>query len=143
MPIIKPETTIKTVKRLLAQFEEQVLKANRSNPDVASRVWLVLTGLRGPDNKDSMLKSATTEILRRYIIDKLALKANAFRSYDDIERVEIRKRLNSEKDHFGFHAIAAFEAVGLKWDELNKPEEVHATKKKSVDKGRKDKKAVL
>lgn len=89
-----------------------------------SELWDILTALRGPDFSDwnGETKAATTAVIRY----KLGLRdgenaAGAICEPDSPKKVEFRKNLivSGASWHFVSHAQNAFNALDLKWNELN------------------------
>lgn len=90
-------------------------------------IWGLLTALRGPDDGNLHIKTATTAIIRQEIFGKnIAVYVPAQTNGDDGLSLKIRIQ-NAGYSHFNGHAKEAFEVLGLKWDELN----VYKTKKKA------------
>lgn len=80
-----------------------------------SQIWDIISALRGPDNEDSILKTATTEVIRH----KLGFyEQYFFVSPDDYNQVIYRKGMNVGS-HFYLHARSAFRALGLNWNDVN------------------------
>lgn len=77
----------------------------------------VLSATRGPDDDNADKKDVTTAIIRRKAFPKngdyLGVTLTDFG-----DNHVVRKQLSH--DHFGNHARRAFEALGLKWDKVNK-----------------------
>jgi hypothetical protein len=107
--------------RLLLQ---QVVEFLNVNDDESSKLWNVLSALRGPDcpdptaSNDYNVKLATTSVIRHAI-------GLRWRNVLDINPdqgafVEIRQEvLNGNDHHFKGHAINAFNDLGLKWNGVN------------------------
>lgn len=90
------------------------------------KFWDVLSALRGPDsicrNLSTIgpLKSATTAVIRDTVVGSSRyLNRIVDLSSDSELHVSVRQQKFPEEWHFLSHAKQAFEALGLKWDELN------------------------
>ncbi len=92
------------------------------------QLWDVVSALRGPDNGLWDLKDATTNVIRYTLGFRqttlhrgVTLEAqNVFCCNPDSEIfVEIRKNINLF-GHFESHCKKAFDALGLKWTEVNR-----------------------
>jgi hypothetical protein len=93
-------------------------------------LWDVLSALRGPDYEGSEDKDATTVVIREAFLGPKTKVFPADFAVDSAERAERRKDMVagdvplpeiSESYHFYTHARNAFDALGLKWDEVNPP----------------------
>jgi hypothetical protein len=112
-----------TVRRLLKNFEKEILKANknvRRDDSIAFGIWSVLTGLRGPDIIDQRdeIKQSTTGIIRLKSLPRLV----RYVAYDINSDCEYYAKFRNEMKapHFKTHAVSAFEALGLEWNSVNK-----------------------
>lgn len=93
------------------------------NDTEGGKLWSILTALRGPDKDDGlgMLKAATTAVIRH----RIGLAKNNYGGAivnPDSEAYAQYRQTQARDDgtsHFITHAQLAFEALGLKWDELN------------------------
>lgn len=84
------------------------------------RLWFILTALRGPDNGDPALKSATTEVIRFAVFGRDTMNEVGAAASPDCEmKAAYRRTLNAGSDHFQEHARSAFRVLGLKWDKVN------------------------
>jgi hypothetical protein len=111
------------------------LKAFFNDPSVHEHehknVYDVLTGLRGPDARDTDavqdVKLATTSVIRFHTLGMPINKScGAFVNPDSIKYFQIRTRNEPGKDvgevagfHFRAHARRAFWALGLDWETAN------------------------
>lgn len=88
----------------------------------ASGLWDILTALRGPDNQDQTLKSATTAVIRHAVLGDRSI-VQAFYAHvkpDSTEDVNVRIGFDSKTNrHFYRHVKSAFYALGLDWEEVN------------------------
>lgn len=94
------------------------------------RLWAVLTAMRGPDYENGEQyddKISTTAVIRRaaFGADALADSGSIVRrdSRDAVKRRRAMEASYADPDdrrHFYDHARAAFDSLGLKWNELNK-----------------------
>jgi hypothetical protein len=141
------KTTLEAISEISTLMQAQ--NFNGVNP-----VWNILTALRGPDfnlneientglppYESHELKSATTAVLRYHFLKasdhELGTSGNFSGSYytaDSVELCEIRKAaLRSWREkptkmgHFLVHVRSAFEAMGLKWNEVNYSPAQHAS----------------
>lgn len=109
--------------------EELGLILTHMPKDEAEQLWDVLTALRGPDNEDGDVKLATTEVIRWHFLGKapdMTSFSGSFIAPDSIGSMHMRVYLEANKwyatpsnGHFLGHAMRAFKALGLKWDEVN------------------------
>lgn len=90
-------------------------------------VWDILSALRGPDSNDYILKSATTCVIRSYA-GVPERNSQAIVHVDTEDAAEVRRSVDAgthkhygsaPSHHFILHAKKAFEALGLKWNEVN------------------------
>lgn len=96
----------------------------------------IVTALRGPDSQDSQLKWATVEVIRYKVGILPSNSSGCLVSPDSEEKAEYRASLGRietisykkslyldankhSEQHFLGHAFRAFEALGLKWGEVN------------------------
>lgn len=89
-------------------------------------LWDILTALRGPDDCDELDKEATTGVIRWALLgydageedegEKRVFWSSVF-APDSKEKAAHRR--NMDRTHFSQHALRAFEALGLKWREVN------------------------
>lgn len=125
MPPIEPKKQL-TVREVLSVIEECLAH----NTNISRDLWRVLTALRGPDAGSESLKKSTTAIIRDKAFPGLmAGKGNrieyvngAMFAKDTEIRAKLRKKENgvfTTNSHFINHAIKAFRALGMKWDENN------------------------
>jgi hypothetical protein len=86
-------------------------------------LWDVLSALRGPDYEESVDKDATTAVIREAFLGPKTQVFPADFAVDSAERAERRDDMvsGSESYHFLSHARNAFDALGLKWFEVNPP----------------------
>lgn len=110
-PRMAPPKTMKGLLKVLGDF------FHRADEEETKLAWDVLTGLRGPDSRDHERKSATTAVIRHAVFGMRNHKIPAAVHADEAGSEQTRSRM--EDDHFRQHAYAAFEALGLKWDEVN------------------------
>ena len=102
------------------------------------KLWWILTALRGPDDnsptpktvslvqgeyQETSLKVAVTGLIRGRVGLLGNIKLPLWITHEDAEvnrilRVNLRTAF--PLDHFYSHAIHAFDALNLKWDEVNK-----------------------
>jgi len=93
------------------------------------KLWGILTALRGPDDDGLQAKWATTAVIRHAI--GLNGYINEDEGYhftenaDEPAFVGVRKRIyngagSAHSIHFIDHAMAAFDALGLEWNKVNK-----------------------
>lgn len=101
----------------------------RINSSTDGEFWDVISALRGPDMSNcNTLKYATTAVIRK----KLGISENAglssYKDYPSAVQVRIKFSDNTIKNnssdpslsyHFLNHAQNAFNALCLKWDEVN------------------------
>jgi hypothetical protein len=81
-------------------------------------LWSILTALRGPDDGDAEAKVATTGVIRNH----LGLNTEIWRFVvckDKQTYAELRQKCEFTSSHFFSHARIAFQALGLKWNEVN------------------------
>ena len=105
-----------------------------SDPEISEDLWDILSGLRGPDTAQFSLKLATTSVLRYHAFPRTfkqmeGMYTGAVAVMDDEGSLQFRRSMANAADgyHFRHHAYKAFRALGLAWDELNKPtDEVEA-----------------
>lgn len=85
-------------------------------------LWNVLSALRGPDAEDNHeLKLATTGVIRYHFLGKTRGSMHGSTVLPDTEEAaKLRRQYTNVWSHFISHAKDAFEALGLKWDEVNK-----------------------
>lgn len=118
-------TTCKEMLKIIREFfdDPHDLYVEDDNAGFIERkkLWDILCALRGPDNHNSPLKSSTTAVIRMAALGKHSHPVCVADFAEDEKRsVSLRKTLHGEiEDHFNWHAWMAFEALGLKWDELN------------------------
>ena len=93
--------------------------ANRT--DEASKLWDILTALRGPDDTNLSLKEATTAVIRYHALP--VCDKNGATVYKDCIGNEIarHKYESTASRHFISHAKNAFKALGLDWIKTNSP----------------------
>lgn len=92
-----------------------------SNNHEALKLWDVLSALRGPDNEDRRQKDCTTAVIRYKLFGSLKPANQGFLviKKDSSARCNMRKNLNFPP-HFYRHAANAFNALGMKWNKVNK-----------------------
>lgn len=120
------------------------------NDDSISPMWAILTALRGPDAINSQflegqkeipflrygeridigdVKSATTAVIRHSLGLTGKSSAGRFKTNPDSKIHQTMRRLLVESEdtrypivdcHFLNHAIKAFQALGLSWNEVNR-----------------------
>lgn len=87
------------------------------------RLWDVMAALRGPDEKENYTKAATTTVIRYAAFGYAPRNYGADVYADQPSFAEERKAKWGDPDdatsHFIRHAASAFNALGLKWGELN------------------------
>lgn len=112
------------MKRSTKKFITDLRRNFREADDKGRKeMWDILTALRGPDNENSQEKSATTAVIRYMLLGEKTYKTIsklALVHPDSKEKADYR--YNYKKGilgHFGIHAVEAFTALGLKWDEVN------------------------
>jgi hypothetical protein len=110
----------KQTRKFLTTLRQQF---RTSNGETKEQIWHILTALRGPDDENYDLKNATTGLIRKAVFGNIELTLAIVSKKDYTHYVD--RRLSSS-GHFASHAAAAFEALGLKWNEVNTPK----TKKK-------------
>ena len=110
----------KNTRKFITTLRQQFKAADN---DTKIEIWDILTALRGPDNYDHDLKKATTGLVRKAVFGSIDLPMAIVTPRDFA--VYVDKRTHSS-GHFSNHAENAFNALGLKWDEVNIPK----TKKK-------------
>lgn len=135
-PTIKSKAKLRLVEQVAAPVKAStILLAIRSffesaSPQETQHLWLVLSGLRGPDNDQSPapLKAATTGVIRQAVLGpSRGYLYNDMISYgpDHPDLVNCRMAYvkmdtnNGVDHHFITHAEKAFDMLGLKWAELN------------------------
>lgn len=115
----KPIDPAKLLRKHLNQIQEMLLS------DVGPQLWDVLSALRGPDVKHYDYKHATTEILRSAAFPSLPYRRidlpATFAYADKAPLATTRVELAQDNQHYHFreHALKAFDALGLKWSEVN------------------------
>lgn len=127
-----------------AQLEsiKKVLEPSENSEDSelwsdSYELWIILTALRGPDLRGHYfdaphaithhdIKKATTGVIRYAALGQAPILAGAGANDDSKELAAIRRIpmiLNPRGDpgliHFLDHAKAAFDVLGLKWNEVN------------------------
>ncbi len=112
------------VEILRSAYEEALRNEEGQN------FWHLVTGLRGPDDERSTTKRSTTEVLRYHLFNEIIQRKRSkspvetggfLRSGDSKEL--LTERLSLSSSHFKGHMQNAFDAAGLKWDEVNVPPE--------------------
>ena len=97
-------------------------------PEYESKnLWAVLTALRGPDNDGQEQKWATTSVIRHAagLSPFGAISGRAIINSDTSEYAKLRAEKYSKEfrdwkwDHFYSHAVKAFDALGLLWEQEN------------------------
>lgn len=118
-------TKKKPVKKTTHSFKpllKQIVKfLNEAGPE-SRELWDVLTALRGPDNNREIDKNAATAVIRHAVGLKGYTRDYSFVVLpDSVQSAEQRQVLEREivDSHFRRHAQLAFEALELKWDEVN------------------------
>lgn len=94
--------------------------------DESKKLWDILTALRGPDSDIDDIKYATTSVIRKTIgltceggeNDKIG----AIILSDSYNKCETRQS-DLKSWHFDSHVRSAFDTLGLKWEEVNYPNE--------------------
>lgn len=85
------------------------------------KFWDILTALRGPDDENTHVKRATTELIRAAVFGRqagaLVYEVALIDWLDRPEDVEVRDKM--QDSHFRVHAIKAFLALGLNWSSCN------------------------
>lgn len=119
------------LRSLLNQIDTYLSTGNERD---SQALWSILAALRGPDGEvrgpdgsDSRMKDATTSVLRAVAFPKTAAESSesggrvyASMAKDSPHRVFFRARMNPYGgEHFVRHALEAFQALGLKWNEDN------------------------
>lgn len=115
----------KEVREVLDYLDNVFMTAS---PNVATDLWDILSGLRGPDKgPDSYpLKTAITSVIRAAAFPRVAaesndcggpLRAAMVKDRDQLVTVRIERTRDT---HFYIHSIAAFNALGLDWNHENK-----------------------
>lgn len=113
------------VRRILDQIDEVLAEGGRTSGYSfqgplsidAAELWHVLTGLRGPDSENEVLKGNTTAPIRRAAFPRCAQLARkgsgfahgAFYGYDS----KFRTTICGPIEHFEHHAIVAARALGI------------------------------
>lgn len=112
---------LQQIANLLSEDDNEGLALNMHSE--GSKLWCVLTALRGPDNNDDGIKRATTAVIRRKVGIREDNSGRAIVNTDSSEYKNTRARLASwfVSSHFLEHAQNAFSALGLKWNEVNEP----------------------
>lgn len=91
----------------------------RAQQEERQKLWNVMTALRGPDNHDDDLKTATTCIVRYAVFgNETSVQRHGYVNYDNTSHLTRRKSF-IVNPHFRGHITAAFRALDLKWDEVN------------------------
>jgi hypothetical protein len=134
---LSPAVVLPTeLKEMLVKTTEFLQVGQHPHP-----YWDIMSAMRGPDYSDinvvvnnvtfrhEAVKEATTGIIRYAAFKNTNLHLGAITPKDRPNYVAIRKQLREDanlggdqyahKYHFYWHAQAAFNALGLKWDELN------------------------
>lgn len=84
------------------------------------KLWMVLSALRGPDSMKIEEKEAVTKVIRFTVFGyDSGVSKHAFVGEDHWNAAEFRKNRIFSSTHFQEHAKAAFDALGLEWDEVN------------------------
>lgn len=116
-------TTPTTFKAMLKQLRTFMEKAPGTE---TQKMWDLMTALRGPDPDGDLagmqdMKGPTTCVIRHTAFgEKIPNKFGCSSIPDHVGNEERRAKLTSDLSHFGYHAKRAFEALGLKWGEVNK-----------------------
>jgi hypothetical protein len=113
---MKVPKTRKIDKDILLEALVTFLRNKETSNRERHEVWSILSALRGPDDNNSVLKEATTAVIRRHLLGELA--DNYGDSFiDSPDSVKIR--ISATRSHFIDHARLAFAALDLKWGKLN------------------------
>ena len=109
----------KYTKKFLVELRKQFKGAT---PREAREMWNILSALRGPDTVDSHAeKKCTTAVIRMKVLGQsLDGKIPAIMEKDNSFKADNRVNIEFESYHFKSHMEYAFEALGLKWNEVNK-----------------------
>jgi hypothetical protein len=115
------------------ELERTVHFLNTMTDVQSTKLWAVLTALRGPDSDDSYEKLATTAVirhaigLRSYVAGAVVIADSA--EYATTRMLRFPIVLNHlgnlslrNWEHFSFHAKNAFDVLGLSWTEANPKE---------------------
>lgn len=117
------------VKRALKYLDNILSVENNDEYDgddvvVATKLWDILTGLRGPDQAGGvMVKSSTTGVIRQHALPKTFtrdsfISNNRAVAGNDCGTYAERRRLGKTESaglHFVRHAERAFMGLGLNW----------------------------
>lgn len=99
------------VRRVLDEIDTVLEQGDRA----AAQLWNVLSALRGPDDGDWLLKTQTTEPIRRTAFPKVAAKSDTLKGYSgipaDFYGKEFTRPIGSS--HFAEHVRSAANALGL------------------------------
>ena len=119
------------------ELERTVHFLNTATDTQSSKLWAVLTALRGPDSENFDEKDSITAVILHAIgLRARAYVAGAVVSADSAEYATTRMlrfpivlnhrgNLSLKKwEHFSFHAKTAFDALGLSWTEANSKEKL-------------------
>lgn len=83
-------------------------------------IWRVLSALRGPDERDAELKRASTAVLRYHVLgEEICVALCVECGPDAASLAALRRTYRPLGGHFIGHTIQAFDACGLRWDEVN------------------------
>lgn len=129
---IKPKAQAKKIKpESFKSILNKVVKfLNDAGPE-SKKLWDVLTALRGPDDSCFNTKDATTAVVRHTIglSGRTGSDLNStYHGYavkpDNTQYSHRRKELESGlarllPGHFRDHILAAFNALDLKWNDVN------------------------
>lgn len=111
----------KLIQKIVKQLQEEHSLINvdgTTEPTGGSLLWRVLTGLRGPDNHDEVLKKKTTMLVRHAIGMTMSNAGGAMVSSDNPEPGEYNTIVDSLETfpkadfHFKSHYGLAVEALG-------------------------------
>jgi hypothetical protein len=110
----------------------RIVKFLNKNTDGSKALWDVLSALRGPDSCSDAEKDATTAVVRHTI----GLNRYLFGLIVDPDRadnIDMRAGWKFRSSHFQSHAKQAFDALDLKWTELNEARRLYGkrTRKRS------------
>lgn len=121
MPVkVYRATSKKTAKRMLKELRTFFRTADDKE---TAKLWDVLSALRGPDRPEQYIyKAATTGVIRQFVLPPRSSRRCGLTVVgDDQSSVERRAKLTNARvrAHFYSHVRDAFDALGLKWDQVN------------------------
>ncbi|HWY36161.1 MAG TPA: hypothetical protein VNX68_16065 [Nitrosopumilaceae archaeon] len=126
--MIETPKTANDVLKIINDFfikTPKTFNENHAPTDEGHKLWDILTALRGPDNEDRTIKDEITAVIRNKALPSCD-KYGAIVCSDAPDSGRIRYAIHtkaivehSDIIHFFFHAKRAFNALGLKWEEVN------------------------